>query len=64
MMNPHCTGLDAVTTVKGATNTVVFLAYVEQAVVLTLGADAIVVIDTFGVDKVSGIRTTSEVVKA
>jgi len=55
-----CTGLDAVMTVEGATDTAVFRAYVEQVLVPTLVADDIVVMDNLSVHKVSGIRETIE----
>ena len=51
-----CTGLDAVMTVEGATDTAVFRAYVEHVLVPTLVADDIVVMDNLSVHKVSGIR--------
>ena len=40
-----CTGLDAVMSVEGATDTAVFRAYVEQFLVPMLVADDIVVMD-------------------
>ena len=55
-----CTGLDAVMTVEGATDTAVFRAYVEQVLVHMLVADDIVVMDNLSVYKVSGIRETIE----
>ena len=55
-----CTGLDAMMTVDGATDTAVFRAYVEQVLVPTLAADDIVVMDNLSVHKVSGIRETIE----
>ena len=55
-----CTGLDAVMTVEGATDTAVFRAYVEQVLVPTLAADDIVVMDNLSVHKVSGIREAIE----
>jgi transposase len=55
-----CTGLDAVMTVEGATDTAVFRAYVEQVLVPTLVADDIVVIDNLSVHKVRGIREAIE----
>ncbi len=55
-----CTGLDAVMTVEGATDTAVFRAYVEQVLVPTLVADDIVVMDNLSVHKVSGIREAIE----
>lgn len=55
-----CTGLDAVMTVDGATDTAVFRAYVEQVLVPKLVADDIVVMDNLSVHKVSGIRETIE----
>lgn len=55
-----CTGLDAVMTVEGATDTAVFRAYVEQVLVPTLVADDIVVMDNLSVHKVRGIREAIE----
>ena len=55
-----CTGLDAVMTVEGATDTAVFRAYVEQVLVPTLVADDVVVMDNLSVHKVSGIREAIE----
>ena len=55
-----CTGLDAVMTVEGATDTAVFRAYVEQVLVPTLVAEDIVVMDNLSVHKVSGIREAIE----
>ena len=55
-----CTGLDAVMTVEGATDTAVFRAYVEQVLVPTLVAGDIVVMDNLSVHKVSGIREAIE----
>jgi len=55
-----CTGLDAVMTVEGATDTAVFRAYVEQVLVPTLVADDIVIMDNLSVHKVSGIREAIE----
>ena len=55
-----CTGLDAVMTVDGATDTAVFRAYVDQVLVPTLVADDIVVMDNLSVHKVSGIRESIE----
>ena len=55
-----CTGLDALMTVEGATDTAVFRAYVEQVLVPTLVADDIVVMDNLSVHKVRGIREAIE----
>lgn len=55
-----CTGLDAVMTVEGATDTAVFRAYVEQVLVPTLVAEDIVVMDNLSVHKVRGIREAIE----
>jgi len=55
-----CTGLDAVMTVEGATDTAVFRAYVEQVLVPTLVADDIVIMDNLSVHKVRGIREAIE----
>ena len=55
-----CSGLDAVMTVDGATDTAVFRAYVDQVLVPTLVADEIVVMDNLSVHKVSGIRESIE----
>lgn len=55
-----CTGLDAVMTVEGATDTAVLRAYVEQGLVPTLVADDIVVMDNLSVHKVRGIREAIE----
>jgi transposase len=59
-----CTGLDAVMTVDGATDTAVFRAYVEQVLVPTLVAGDIVVMDNLSFHKVSGIWETIEAVGA
>ena len=55
-----CTGLDAVMTVDGATDTAMFRAYVAEVLVPTLVAEDIVVMDNLSVHKVSGIRETIE----
>ena len=55
-----CTGLDAVMSVEGATDTAVFRAYVEQVLVPTLVAGDIVVMDNLSAHKVSGIREAIE----
>lgn len=57
-----CTGLDAVMTVDGATDTAVFRAYVEQVLVPTLEPNDIVVMDNLSVHKVRGIREAIEAV--
>lgn len=59
-----CTGLDAVMSVEGATDTAVFRAYVEQVLVPTLVAGDIVVMDNLSAHKVSGIREAVEVAGA
>jgi transposase len=59
-----CTGLDAVMSVEGATDTAVFRAYVEQVLVPTLVAGDIVVMDNLSAHKVSGIREAIEVAGA
>ena len=55
-----CTGLDAVMSVDGATDTAVFRAYVEQVLVPTLAPGDIVVMDNLSSHKVSGIREGME----
>ncbi len=55
-----CTGLVAVMSVDGATDTAVFRAYVEQVLVPTLAAGDIVVMDNLSSHKVSGIREAIE----
>jgi transposase len=55
-----CTGLVAVMSVEGATDTAVFRAYVEQVLVPTLAAGDIVVMDNLSSHKVSGIREAIE----
>jgi transposase len=55
-----CTGLDAVMSVDGATDTAVFRAYVEQVLVPTLAPGDIVVMDNLSTHKVSGIREAIE----
>jgi transposase len=59
-----CTGLDAVMSVDGATDTAVFRAYVEQVLVPTLAPGDIVVMDNLSTHKVSGIREAIEVTGA
>lgn len=54
------TGLTAVMLIKGATDTTVFCAYVEQVPVPTLGVGDIVVMDNRSSHKVSGIREAIE----
>jgi transposase len=54
------TGLDAVMSVEGATDTAVFRAYVKQVLVPTLVAGDIVVMDNLSAHKVSGIREAIE----
>lgn len=55
-----CTGLNAVMSVEGTTDTAVFRAYVEQVLVPTLAAGDIVVMDNLSSHKVSGIREAIE----
>ncbi|MBK4739028.1 IS630 family transposase [Noviherbaspirillum sp. DKR-6] len=55
-----CTGLDAVMSVEGATDTAVFRAYVEQVLVPTLVPGDIVIMDNLSTHKVSGIREAIE----
>jgi hypothetical protein len=55
-----CTGLVAVMSVEGATDTAVFRAYVEQVLVPTLAAGDVVVMDNLSSHKVSGIREAIE----
>lgn len=55
-----CTGLDAVMTVDGATDTPVFRVYVEQVLVPTLEPGDIVVMDNLRTHKVRGIRQAIE----
>jgi transposase len=55
-----CTGLDAVMSVDGATDTAVFRVYVEQVLVPTLVPGDIVIMDNLSTHKVTGIREAIE----
>lgn len=59
-----CTGLEAVMTINGPVNTMVFRAYVTQVLVPTLAPGDIVVMDNLGSHKVAGIREAIEAVGA
>ncbi len=54
------TGISAVMTVEGATDGLVFLAYVEEVLAPTLSAGDIVVLDNLGAHKVEGVREAIE----
>ena len=54
------TGISAVMTVEGATDGLVFLAYVEEVLAPTLSAGDIVVLDNLGAHKVEGVRAAIE----
>lgn len=54
------TGLNAVMSIEGATDTAVFSAYIQQVLVPTLAAGDIVVMDNLSSHKVGGIREAIE----
>lgn len=55
-----CQGLDAVMTIDGAIDTVVFRSYIGEVLVPTLAPGDIVVMDNLSTHKVSGIREAIE----
>lgn len=59
-----CQGIDAVMTIDGPTDTVVFLAYVTQVLVPTLMLGDVVVMDNLSAHKVKGVRESIEAVGA
>lgn len=59
-----CRGLDAVMTVDGATDAIVFRTFVKRVLVPTLQPGDTVVMDNLGAHKVAGIREAIEAVGA